>query len=171
VGPTSYLNSLRGETSYDNKPIWQIILGPTFICLVTLLGGILIYSFRNYEFMEENYLKRRFVYSQIFMLSIRNLLIISFYINFPYILEIKHLCIHIIGLSLIVDLYTIVPYTNEGSKQCNIIDQSSTSTSSLSPTTRWPSPAPPSGSSPITLETTRCSSSSWSSYRSSTEWA
>jgi len=56
----SFLTAYRDPANCGDKSIFTILFGLLGILLSLISGFIIIFFFRNYEFDESNYLKRRY---------------------------------------------------------------------------------------------------------------
>lgn len=63
-GSNSFLVEYRTQ-SCSSKPFYFLLLGGLGLILTLLTGMILVYFYVNYEFLERNYLKRRFQPNQV----------------------------------------------------------------------------------------------------------
>jgi hypothetical protein len=78
-------------------------MGLVGLVMTMVAGAIMIYCFRNHEFLEPNVLKRRFHWIQIVMIAVHLSCIYFYYLNISIIIPMKHILAHIIGITTIVD--------------------------------------------------------------------
>lgn len=106
----SFLVDYRISENCDIKPAWHSIIGYMGIVLSVLTGIIIIIFFRNYEFGDQNALKRRFSYILILQLLIRFSLTFFFYQHMPFVKVYKHFSAHFIGVTLLYDFLVNWPF-------------------------------------------------------------
>jgi hypothetical protein len=75
-------------------------------------GIIIIIFFRNYEFNESNLLKRRYRFLIVFQLILRSFQVFLYYQNFENSVYVKHILVHLIGITSFFDYFKYWPFTN-----------------------------------------------------------
>lgn len=108
-GSNSFLVEYRNKDC-STKPIYFYILGTMGLLLTFFTGVVLVYFYVNYEFLDKNYLKRRFQPNQILQLLARTLLIFFYYLDMSNILLVKHIVSHILGLMSCYDFVFYLPF-------------------------------------------------------------
>lgn len=89
-----------------------VIFPITGLCCTILTALIIIYFFRNYEFIEPNLLKRRFHTSLVLQLLCRFSLTFFYYLNIGIVKEVKHIIAQTIAISFIFDTMVNWPYSD-----------------------------------------------------------
>jgi hypothetical protein len=59
-GGNSFLLEYRGSTNCPDKPLWMHALTAFGLLMTIVTALITVVLFRNYEFLEQNKLKRRY---------------------------------------------------------------------------------------------------------------
>lgn len=108
-GSNSFLVEFRNKDC-SNKPIYFYILGTMGLLLTFFTGVVLVYFYVNYEYLDKNYLKRKFRPNQILQLIARTLLIFFYYLDMSNILLVKHIVSHILGLMSCYDFIFYLPF-------------------------------------------------------------
>jgi hypothetical protein len=80
-------------------------------------GAIVIYCFRNHEFMEGNLIKRRYHSTQVVLMVAHFFVLYFYYLNVSIIVPMKHCIAHFIGAAFLVDFFTLSPFQNEESSK------------------------------------------------------
>ncbi|KAL4463680.1 hypothetical protein ABPG72_009030 [Tetrahymena utriculariae] len=110
-GDNSFLLQFRGESCSGKSPIITI-LSVIGLFLTIITAFIIVYFFRNYEFNEQNLLKRRFHFIILFQLIGRFLLTFFYYLNLPSVLAFKHIVAQEIGICFLFDTLMNWPFSN-----------------------------------------------------------
>ncbi|KAL4497192.1 hypothetical protein ABPG72_019512 [Tetrahymena utriculariae] len=106
------------DSSKCNIPIWQSILSGSGIILSIFTALIINVYFRNYEFVEQNALKRKSTYIFTFLIILRIVIIfIEFKGNSQIVDQIKHILTQSYGLFSILDYFMSLPFTNQDISQ------------------------------------------------------
>ncbi|KAL4453116.1 hypothetical protein ABPG74_015347 [Tetrahymena malaccensis] len=116
----SILSIQRNQNNSNNCtiPIWQTILSGSGIILSIFTALIINVYFRNYEFIEQNALKRKSTYIFTFLIILRIVIIfIAFKGNSQLYDKIKHTLTQVYGLFSILDYFMSLPYTNQDISQ------------------------------------------------------
>ncbi|KAL4426329.1 hypothetical protein ABPG74_011481 [Tetrahymena malaccensis] len=110
-GDNSFLVQFRGKSCNGKSPILTI-LSVIGLFLTITTAFIIVYFFRNYEFNEQNLLKRRFHFIILFQLVGRFLLTFFYYLNLPSVLVFKHIVAQEIGICFLYDTLMNWPFSN-----------------------------------------------------------
>ncbi|EAR82350.2 transmembrane protein, putative (macronuclear) [Tetrahymena thermophila SB210] len=110
-GDNSFLVQFRGKSCSGKSPIITI-LSVIGLFLTITTAFIIVYFFRNYEFNEQNLLKRRFHFIILFQLVGRFLLTFFYYLNLPSVLVFKHIVAQEIGICFLYDTLMNWPFSN-----------------------------------------------------------
>ena len=112
VGANSFLAKYRETLDYSEKPLWMLASSSIGLILVNFTNLIIIYCFRDFEFNGSVIAKRRFHIILIFQSMCHFLIEFCYYLNITIVVIFKHIVVHILSTTLMVDFLYNWPYHN-----------------------------------------------------------
>ena len=89
-----------------------MILSYLGLIFAVFSGIIIVFFFRNYEFNESNLLKRRYRLLIVFQMILRSFQVFLYYQNFANSTYVKHVLVHVIGMTSFFDYFKYWPFSN-----------------------------------------------------------
>ena len=108
-GANSFLVAYRDENKCTEHPIILKFMGILCFLLTFLLCIVIIIFFRNYEFLDQNYLKKKYHWCQIIQTISRTCITIFYYSNNEDLIIWKHFMGHLLSISLVMEYIYMLP--------------------------------------------------------------